>query len=274
MFSMKSSRALRSALILSAALAGVVSANERHFGYSYETGVLAPGAKEVEVYSTLRAGRDNYFQALDHRVEFEVGLPANLMTSFYLNLSNTTEEVTPGTLATQFEFEGFSNEWKWKLTDPVADPVGLGLYTELTYNTNGFEIEPKILLDKRLGSWLLVANVIGEFEFEAEPDEMELEEIAPDLTLGGAYEFTKGFYAGLELRNHNAFLKSGDSEDLEHEFSALYFGPVVSYATESWWMTFTVLPQLPALSKESGGSMFVLDDGEYLNARLLFSFHI
>ncbi len=268
------SSTLRSSLLLCAALAaGTVSANERHFGYVYETGVLAPGAKELEVYNTWRAGREDYFSALDHRLSFEVGVADHLMTAFYLNMTNTTAGDASGDLVTAFEWKGFSNEWKLKLLDPAADALGLALYGEFTFNTTGFELEPKIILDKKAGHWIFAANLIGEFEFEAEADEMELEEVAPDFTLGAAYELAKGFHAGVELRNHNVFLANA-SEELEHEFSALYAGPVVSYATESWWMTLTVLPQLPALAKEEGGSILVLDDGEKLNARLLFSFHI
>ena len=253
------------------AFAGAASANEHHFGYVYETGVLAPGAKELEVYTTLRTGREEYYSALDQRMAFEVGVAEHLMTAFYFNWNNTTAGDT--VLGTGFEWGGFSNEWKLKLMDPVADAVGLGLYAELTFNTSGMEIEPKILLDKKIGNWLIAANLICEFEYEATPEEMELEEIAPDITLGATYEVKPGFHAGLELRNHNALVKNA-AEEMEHEFSALYAGPVVSYATESWWMTFSLLPQLPALSKESGGSILVLDDGEKFNARLLFSFHI
>jgi hypothetical protein len=180
---------------LAALLCANVSANERHFGYVYETGVLAPGAKEIEVYNTLRAGRADYYAALDHRLEFEVGVAEHLMTSFYLNWSNAT--AGKDSLNSSFEWQGISNEWKWKLMDPVADPVGLGLYAELSYGTAGFEIEPKILLDKKVGNWLLAANAITELEFENEADEAELEEIAPDVALGASYEFKPGFQAGL-----------------------------------------------------------------------------
>ena len=267
------SRPAKTALLAVALLLGAAQANERHFTHTYETAVLPPGAKELETWTTLRTGREDYFSALDHRLEFEVGVTERLMTAFYLNWNNTTSGDSAGNLATAFEWKGFSSEWKLKLMDPTADPVGLGLYAEISFSTSGMDLEPKILLDKHLGPWLCAANLITEFEFEAEDDEMELEEIAPDLTLGVTREFAKGFYAGLELRNHNAIVKDA-SENMEHEFSALYLGPVVSYATESWWMAFSLLPQLPALSKAEGGSILVLDDGEKINARLLFSFHI
>ncbi len=269
-------RAGRACLLLAQILilAGTASANEHHFGYVYESGVLAPGAKELEEYNTLRAGRQDYYSALDHRLSFEVGVAEHLMTAFYLNFGNATFNPGDDTLRSEFAWQGVSNEWKWKLMDPVADPVGLALYAELTFNTDGMELEPKLILDKRLGPWLLAANLLGEFEYAADADGMVLEEIAPDLTLGVSRELDHGMHAGLELRNHNAILKQAESGGFSHEFSALYLGPVFSYATQSWWMTLSVLPQWPALSKKSGGSILELDDGEKINARLLFSFHI
>src|SRR5207249_1946531 len=72
-----------------AALPHSASANERHFSYTYETGVLPPGGKEIELSTTLRQGRENFYSGLDHRMEFEVGVADNLMTSFYLNWHNT-----------------------------------------------------------------------------------------------------------------------------------------------------------------------------------------
>ena len=55
-------------------LIGISSANDRHFTYNYETAVLAPGARELEVSNTLGVGRSDYYAKLDHRLEFEVGL--------------------------------------------------------------------------------------------------------------------------------------------------------------------------------------------------------
>lgn len=253
---------------------GSAAANDRHFSYTYETGVLAPGARELEVSNTLRAGRTDYYSALDHRLEFEVGLADNLMTSFYLNMGNTTRADGAGGLASEFEWQGVSNEWKLKLLDPVASPVGMALYAELSYNTNGFELEPKVLFDKRIGNLLLAANLVTEFEYSFGVEQTVLEEVAPEVVLGATYQLHKGVYAGVEVRNHNAFMNNAAKSELEYEYSSLYAGPVISYTAESWWVTLTVMPQLPALSKADGGSILVLDDGERLNARLLFSFHI
>jgi hypothetical protein len=255
--------------LLGLALCSAASANERHFTYLYETAVLPPGGREIEVSNTLRFGRDQYYSALDHRLEFEAGITEHVMSSFYLNWN----DVSNGN-GSQFEWQGISNEWKWKLSDPVADPVGFALYGELSYANEEFELEAKTLFDKKVGNLLLAANLVAEGEYVTGVNETDLEEIELEADLGASYAITPHFSAGLELRNHNEIAKESGSDEMEWEHSALFLGPNLSYATENWWVTFTVLPQLPALMKEEGGSMFVLDEHEKLNARLLFSFHL
>jgi hypothetical protein len=270
---MKSLHSAKLACALSLiALLGAARANDRHFTYTYETAVLPPGAKELEVSTTLRAGREEHYSRLDHRMEFEVGVAENLMSAFYLNWNNITEADGPA-LKTTYSWEGVSSEWKWKLTDPVANALGSALYAELSYGTEGFELEPKLLLDKKVGSWLLAANFVTEFEYGFGAEETELEEIAPEVDLGATYEVSKRFHAGLEARSHSPFVLNA-SDGYDYEFSSLFIGPVVSYAADTWWVSLTVLPQLPALYKKDGGSILVLDDHEKINARLLFAYHL
>jgi hypothetical protein len=57
------SRIWPSALLLAVLPAGLAvplsaRANDRHFSYTYEAAVLAPGDKELEVWTTYRNGRD------------------------------------------------------------------------------------------------------------------------------------------------------------------------------------------------------------------------
>lgn len=253
---------------------GTASANERHFAYTYETAVLPPGGKELEVWTTLRHGRDDYFSALDQRLEFEVGLTEGLMTAFYLNWTNNASETSGQVGAPSFAYEGFSSEWKWKLLDPVADAVGFALYGEVGYNTKDLEIEAKALFDKKVGPWLLASNIVGELEYETQPGELDLNEIEIELDFGASYPLSPSLSVGLELFSHNEIAKEIGSEKFEFEHSALFLGPNISYGTQSWWMTLSVLPQLPALMKPEGGSILELDEHEKINARLLFSFHI
>ncbi len=254
------------AFACSALLSSTADANERHFTYTYESAVLPIGAREIEVWTTPRIGREDYFVAFDERLEFEVGLTDRLMTAFYLNWSAVSADVEPDVRESDTEFTGVSSEWKLKLMDPVADAVGLAVYGELSGGTDEAELEGKLIIDKQVGDLLLAGNLVLANEWELEPEETETEQEI-DILLAAAWFLRPGLSAGLELRNHNAIVEG----ELEH--SALFFGPVLGYATDAWWAAITVLPQLPALEKEGDGSR-VLDGHEKLEARILFSFHL
>lgn len=252
------------------ALGATASANERHFTYTYETAVLAPGAREVEIWSTPRLGRLDYYARFDHRLEIEVGLTDRLLTAFYLNASAATFDEPDGRV-TESEFKGVSSEWKYKLLDPAADPIGLAVYGELTGETDAFEAEAKLLVDKKIGNVLVASNLVlaNEWEFER-PDMME-EEVSRaqevELDLAGTYFLRPGLAVGLEARNHNE-VKGG-----ELEFSALFAGPVVAFAADRWWAALSLMPQLPALKTE-GDTARELTEHEKFEARLLVSFGI
>lgn len=241
-------------------------ANERHFTYTYESAVLPAGATELEVWTTSRIGKEDYFVRFDERLEFEVGLTDALQTALYLNWTAVSADVAPDIRETVTEFTGVSSEWKVKLMDPVADSFGLALYGELTGGPAEAEVEGKLIVDKQVGELLLAGNLVLENEWEFEAEETESEQVV-ELALALGYFLRPGLTAGLELRNHN------DIHEGEWEHSALFFGPVLGYATDSWWAALSILPQLPALKKEGDGSR-VLDSHEKVEARLLFSFHI
>lgn len=254
------------AALLGAAITST-QADVHHFGYVTETGTLPAGKTEVEVWNTARMGRDSYYYGLDQRLEFETGLNDHLQASLYLNWNRITEADSTGALGTANEFQGFSTELKYKISDPTADAVGFGLYGELGFNTDGMEIEGKALFDKNLGPWIFAGNLIAEGEIENR--NMEFEDIELQAVVAAAYEISPHFTVGLELRNHNEIEKqSGDH--FKWMNSALYFGPSVAYATKSVTITFTVLPQLSALKTEDGKT-FELHDHEKVEARLHLS---
>lgn len=266
---MTAARRLASLLVLLApAFAG---ANERHFTYTYESATLPPGHKEIEIWSTPRIGRDSYFYRIDQRVEFEVGILDRWQASLYLNGMVQTSEVMPGVLESETELQGISIENKIKLLDPVADAVGLALYAEVGLGADETELEAKLILDKRLGSVHLAANLVGELELEAEGAagmEVEMEkDIILEADLGASYFVASNFGIGAELRNRNVL------HDGELEYSALFAGPVVSYATDDWWLAFTFFAQLPSLGGDISGDR-VLTEHEKIEARLLVSFHL
>jgi hypothetical protein len=246
-------------------------ANERHFTYTYESAVLAPGELELEPWTTLRAGRDNYYHRYDLRLEFEYGVVDALQTALYWNFTALAEDVDDGAgnevRETGFEFSGVSSEWKYRVSDAVADPIGSALYLEGTVGPTEAEIEAKVILDKRFGDLLVAFNAVAEYEWEfAEPGETERELVLAPV-LGVGYFVTTRLLAGIELRNHNDF---SDGSDFEH--SAFFAGPVLAYAGQNWWTAFTLLPQIGAIGADDGS--LDLEGHERVEARLLLGFHM
>src|SRR5262245_18823660 len=117
--SSEASRSVAGGLMVCAALAltRVAGATERHFPFTYETGVLGPGQAELEPWTTFRVGREHYYSRIDQRLEFEFGLVDRLQTSLYWNFERTTaDERDPATGAlvrsSEFTLASVSSEWK------------------------------------------------------------------------------------------------------------------------------------------------------------------
>ncbi len=253
----------------------VASSQDRVFTYTYQTQVLAPHQFEIEVWNTLRWGRLDYYRALDQRVEFETGLAKSLQTAFYLNFQSSSSAAqgsgSPSAGASlQSETElSFSNEWKYKLLDPVADPIGMALYGEYTIGSAVLELEPRLIIDKIIGRAILALNASAEFESEQVigADGAEKTERSTELNLNLAIgiRLSEGLHLGIEVFNKNA-ISNGVLV-----YSALFAGPTLSYSDDRFWVNVTIMPQLTALKGETASGL-VLDASERYQTRLLFSY--
>jgi hypothetical protein len=266
---------LRVLYILVICAAEFATAQDRIFTYTYQSQVLGPQQYEIEVWNTLRWGRPDYYRSLVQRVEFETGLARNLQTAFYLNF-NSTSAATPasGSPPTGASLESgselsFSNEWKYKLLDPVADPVGLALYGEFTIGSAEFELEPRLILDKVTGITTLALNISAEFESEAEvhPDGSEETEHSTEIHVNFAAGFrvAAGVHLGIEVFSKNGLV------DGQLAYSALYAGPTVSYAADRFWANVTFMPQVGALKGATSDGL-VLTGAERYQTRLLIAY--
>ena len=254
-----------------ALLSNDLAAQDRIFTYVYQSGVLAKGEKELEVWTTLRTGREQYFRALDTRAEFEIGLGSRLQTAFYLNYSSQAFGTTENGLAAlqhQNDFS-FSNEWKYKISDPAANAIGSALYGELTLGPAEVEAELKVILDKQFGRTTHALNLAFEPEWEWEPEGSSIEaetEYKFEFSYGFGLRLGKGWTLGAEVRNPNVAAEG------EWEHSALYAGPTMSYSGKSYWVNLTFMPQLAGLRGITGNSCLNLGEYERYQARLLFSY--
>ena len=235
---------------------------DRLFTYTYQSAVLNQGQHELEVYNTLRTGKIDYFARFDNRTEIELGLGKNLQTSFYLNITSITQAANT-TLGTEHEVS-FSNEWKYKLADPVADPLGLALYGEYEIGTTEYDLEGKVIADKKLGLFDLAANAGYELELIPALKNTWENEGKAELNVSLAYELNSHFHLTFENSFQNVFVAG----DLQH--SALYSGLGFSYSQEKFWVNFTLMPQIHSFKGTTLNSLN-LDEFEKLQCRLLFS---
>ena len=242
---------------------------DRVFTHTYQTDVLPSGVKELEYWSTLRSGRNEFYNRIDQRFELELGIGSNIQTAFYFNLT-TVSIGTPDGIGSEIE-AGFSNEWKFKMTDPVVNKLGSALYAEIGFNGHELELEGKIILDKRFGNNLVAFNGVGEYEMEFEMENGEIEtEIKTPFELDFAYMhfLGKNTGIGLEVRNHNEV-----SADEGWENSVWYAGPTVHFNGNRWFVNLNVMPQLFNARKAEGSTENLeLYHHEKVIARMLLSF--
>ncbi|HEX3855637.1 MAG TPA: hypothetical protein VHW01_31960 [Polyangiaceae bacterium] len=246
------------------------SAAERHFGFSYESSVQSPGTAELQPWTTVRAGRADYYSNLAGRVGFDFGVAKHLEGAFFWNLSATTEDVqapgaaVPARLSTT-DFQSLSMQLKYKLSDPVADALGCALLVEGTYGPFVTGFEGRLILDEQLGSLLLAANLVGG-DF-GQLDRRSTFEGSLGATLGAGYFVTPSFVPSLEVRSETAF-------DSNIDRSVLYLGPSVSLLSGRYWATFAVEPQLVAFKGASPSRNLDLSQNERLQVRVLFGFQL
>jgi hypothetical protein len=246
-------------------------AQDRVFTYTYQSGVLNKGQKEIEVWSTLSGGRNNFYRGLDHKLEFEVGLGRKLQTSFYLNYGNSSAVVEDNgiqILSNSTDYS-FSNEWKLKLSDPVANRIGSALYFEYSLAPTETALEGKLILDKQIGKFTHAVNFVGEYEIEHAftPNGNRLKsekegEFTLEFNYGLSYKVKDHFSFGLEAMNQNQF------SDSKLASSVLLAGPAFSYSTNGFWINLTCMPQITNLK----GGKLELNDHERLQTRLIFSY--
>jgi len=248
-------------------------AQDRLFTYTYQSNVLNKGQKELEVWSTMRTGRDNFYRAFDHSLEFEVGLGGGLQTSFYLNYGYSKGIETDNnvqSLVTENSYS-FSNEWKLKLSDPVIDNVGSALYFEYKLGTDETELEGKLILDKQIGNSTHALNIAGEYEIGKlfvpngnAIDVKNINEYHLEFNYGYGYKLNKNWALGAEVMDENT-ISGGNLE-----YSVLSAGPSLSYATEGFGVNLSCLPQITNL--KTGNLEF--HDNQKLQTRLIFTYEL
>ena len=205
---MKSLRIFWKALLACLTVSASAAATERHFGFAYESAVLNPGLAELQPWITERVGRANYFNRLEARLGFELGLARNLQAALFWNASSVTEDIMipgaalPSRLSTT-DLQSVSAQLKYKFSDPVADTLGSALFLEGQAGPLLVGYEGRVILDKQLGALLLALNVVGG---GVELLELQSRFVATfGATVGAGYFVTPNLVTSLEIRNENGY---------------------------------------------------------------------
>jgi hypothetical protein len=212
------------------------------FTYTYET--LGEGELEVEQYADLTpltvpalSNAREFALASQFQTEFEYGITNRLELGLYLTLAPTLSSSVAGqSWAPLPEGNGTKQRLRYRLFDEGVLPIDIGLYGELTENEREFEIEAKVILQKRFGNLRIAANVVGEHEwYFASPQQDWIFDPSAGLT----YQVTPVFQPGIE----------------------------------SWmWMEATNQPYLTPEGKPGGATPFNNKPNVYVGPAVLFNF--
>lgn len=238
---------------------GTALAGEGAFGWLYTLDLQPKGTWEIEQKLDLNTGQapGGRYNLWKSKTGLEYGVTNDFQLTGYVNAYsvNASKNYTncedgsarctsgwgvPGSKSelnsySKTSVDGVSLEGIWRITNPVVDPVGVGIYLEGTTGSYADAIEARLLLqsnflDDRL---ILAANIVGEIEKYKWNDEPMKESIV-DVLLGVSYRFAPKWFAGIEGRVHNDF--SGYGFQQRTQF-ANFVGPNIHYASKDWWFT-------------------------------------
>jgi hypothetical protein len=251
-----------------------VQADERRFTYTYEPETLPAGGAEFEQWVTLRTQRTSdaevkqgNYNLWELREELEYGVTDNYSVSLYLNAdaeSYQNYNFAPPQNTSSFDFKGVSIENRYLALNPAEHAVGLTLYLEPRFSGSEAEVEEKVILGQRHGSWKWAFNLSHATEWL---DNLQTVEGEVEADFGLARDLDQHWSIGLEVRDHNEL-----PDYRIWENTAVFVGPVVSYRQEKWWAALTVMPQVYGANyngNPGGSSWLELEAHERLNVRLI-----
>jgi len=228
-------------LLLGISLATSVQAGERRFAYNYDTETLPSGAWEYEQWVTWKhySMKNRY----DFRHELEYGITDKLQLGLYLvDWRYDKIEAKPD----KVDYRDTAVELIYQLSDPHKYFLGSALYGEVAVGDEKVELEAKFLLQKNIGPFVAVYNLILEAEWEGENLEQLDEKVGVwGNSLGVSYAIgSTGLSVGLEALHEQEFPDWRGSN--KHLF---YAGPNLSYRIDRF---FGVVAGLTQISDDAG----------------------
>lgn len=230
-------------IILFMSIATQGRADQRLFTFTYEATTQPKGAGEYEQWVTWKTnkGNDASFDRIEFRHELEFGLTDNFQLGIYL--SDWRYQGGASVQNDRAEWNNVAVEGILNLTNPVTDPLGIGLYGEVKLGDEKFVLEPKLLLQKNIGKFVFAYNFVFEAEWEGQrysDDKLVIENI-----FGASYEVCPSLSLGGELVHEIEYDDWADWGD-----HVVYLGPNLAFRGKGWWATVTPLFQITDVDSE------------------------
>jgi hypothetical protein len=225
--------AFAAALIVSATVA---SADPRPFTFSNDTYPMGKGDFEFEHWTTWKShtDEDDSFNRVDFREEFEFGVTDNFDLAVYLPTWRYEDSDDEDGLS----FQSVDVEAIVYLSNPATDVVGFGIYNEVKIGDDSLGFETKLLVQKDVGNWVFLYNLVFETGLEGVfNDAGEENEVEGELkhTFGVAYGLPNNVFVGGE-----AVIESVYDDWSTYEGTSVYAGPVISLQNlGNFWVTIT-----------------------------------
>lgn len=258
-------------------LTALASANPKALPFTYGTQTNPQGQGEVENYVDLvplRARSGTTGEIVKYlmpqlQTEFEWGLSDRLELGLYVtatprlgdNLSSYPVGVGGNGVKARLRYR-FADEGDW--------PIDVGLYTEIVANDREFELEAKVLLQKRIKNLLVLSNLWVEHEFYWDGRR----EWVLNPTFGFQYQVTPSFFPGIEAWMRYE-IDAGGEEEEEREASFnvgphVYVGPTMMVD----WGRFFLTTGLYFRTTEVGRTPQIGDNFGAMWYRLIIGFQI
>ncbi len=228
-------------LVVSAALlsASLAFANPHELPYTYTTESLPKGALEVEQYADLTPV--SYVNTTGAKVftlrsilttEFEYGISNKLELGLYFQMSNDPADPSG---SAPFGFDGIKQRLRYRLAAPGKWPVDVGFYLEIAELRNEFELEWKVLLQRRVGPVGFMVNLWAEHESYYDNHQ----EWVINPTAGVTWQIHPVFHLGLEFWMHAEWGTTTKDAITNFNNSPHYMlGPAVMFEFgRFWWST-------------------------------------
>jgi len=220
------------------------SASERRFAYTYPTLTAPVGEIELENRITYKS-RPEVLRTFEVRHELEFGLSKR--TQLGISLANWQHDAR----AHESSYAHSAIEVIHNLSHPVTDPVGSAIYAELTMGERHASLEGKLLLEKRVGKWVLGWNGILESAWSGARFG-DFQEAAGELgqTMGLAYDLTEHLSLGAELVHKLPLGSWRAPADAE-----VYAGPNITFRKGRFFVGATALFQTTDKSTQAAVQM-------------------